>query len=160
MNSTSSPLTSPSRGNKVAAFIIGAFVTVSAALGVAGCGATPAAAPAEGDPAVVAAVPGTDLHRLTLTEHAIERVGIATATTAVDPHSGKLTVPYAAILYDSTGKAWVYTNPEPRVYVRRSITVQRINGDVALLTDGPPAGTVVVTTGAAELFGAEFDTGE
>ncbi len=151
--------TSP-RGNRIAAFIIGAFLTVFTAVGVAGCGQTPAAAPAEGDPAVVTEVPGTDLHRLTLTEHAVERVGIETATTAVDPQTGKLTVPYGAILYDSTGKAWVYTNPEPRVYVRQSITVQRINGDVALLTDGPTAGTVVVTTGAAELLGAEFDTGE
>ena len=80
--------------------------------------------------------------------------------TAVDPQTGKLTVPYGAILYDSSGKAWVYTNPEPRVYVRQAITVQRINGDVAVLTDGPPAGTVVVTTGAEELLGTEFDTAE
>ncbi|RKR29938.1 hypothetical protein C8D78_0255 [Arthrobacter oryzae] len=160
MNSTSSPLTSSSRGNKVTEVMVGTLLTVFTALGVAGCGQAPAAAPPEGDPAVVAAVPGTDLHRLTLTEHAIERVGIATAKTAVDPRSGKLTVPYAAILYDSTGNTWVYTNPQPRVYIRQSITVQRINGDVAVLTDGPRAGTVVVTTGAAELLGAEFDTGE
>jgi len=160
MNSTSSPAMSSTRRNKVAAFIIGAFLTVFTALGVAGCGQTPAAAPSEGEPAVITEVPGTDLHRLTLTEHAVERVGIETATTAKDPQTGKLTVPYGAILYDSTGKSWVYTNPEPRVYVRQSITVQRINGDVALLTDGPPAGTVVVTTGAEELLGAEFDTGE
>ena len=79
---------------------------------------------------------------------------------AVDPQTKKLTVPYGAILYDSSGKAWVYTNPEPRVYVRQSITVQRINGDVAVLTDGPAAGTVVVTTGAEELLGTEFDTAE
>ena len=79
---------------------------------------------------------------------------------AVDPQTQKLTVPYGAILYDSSGKAWVYTNPEPLVYVRQSITVQRINGDVAVLTDGPPAGTVVVTTGAEELLGTEFDTAE
>ncbi|BCW71562.1 hypothetical protein [Arthrobacter sp. NicSoilB8] len=154
MNST------PPRGSRIRAFIIGALLTVFTAVGVAGCAQTPAAAPAEGEPAVVTEVPGTDLHRITLTEHAVERVGIKTATTAVDPQSGKLTVPYGAILYDSTGKAWVYTNPEPRVYVRQSITIQRINGDAAVLTDGPPAGTVVVTTGAEELLGAEFDTGE
>lgn len=154
MNSTPSQ----QRGNKVASFIIGAFVTALTALSIAGCSPTPAAAPADGDPAVVAEVPGTDLHRLTLTEHAVERVGIETAATATDPQTKKLTVPYGAVIYDSTGKTWVYTNPEPRVYIRQPITVERINGDVAVLTAGPPAGTVVVTTGAEELFGAEFDT--
>ena len=160
MNSTSSPSTSSTRGNKVQAFIVAACVAVLTALFVAGCGQSPEAAPAEGEPAAIAEVPGTDLHRLTLTEHAVERVGIVTAATAVDPQTGKLTVPYGAVLYDSSGKAWVYTNPEPRVYVRQSITVERINGDVAVLTDGPPAGTVVVTTGAEELLGTEFDTAE
>jgi hypothetical protein len=160
MNSTSSPSTSSTKGNRIRSFIAAALLTVFTALGVAGCAQSPAAGPSEGEPATIAEVPGTDLHRLTLTDHAVERVGIVTATTAVDPQSGKLTVPYGAVLYDSAGKAWVYTNPEPRVYVRHSITVERINGDVAVLTDGPPAGTVVVTIGAAELLGAEFDTGE
>ena len=155
MNSTLSR-----RGNRVAVFIVAAFLTVFMGLGVAGCAQAPEAAPSEGEPAEIAEVPGTDLHRLTLTEHAIERVGIATAVIANDPQTGKLTVPYGAILYDSSGEAWVYANPEPRVYVRQSITVQRINGDVAVLTDGPPAGTVVVTTGAEELLGTEFDTAE
>jgi hypothetical protein len=117
----------------------------------------PEAAPAD-DPAVLTEVPGTDLHRITLTAHAVERLGLKTEATATDPQTQKLTVAYFAILYDATGKTWVYTNPEPQVFVRQSITVERINGDVALLADGPPPGTVVVTTGAEELFGAEFDT--
>lgn len=152
------PLT---RGKRAAAFISGALVTAFVAVSIAGCSQAPAADPAdpaEGGPAVVAEVPGTDLHRLTLTERAVERVGIRTAVTATVPQTKKLTVPYAAIIYDSTGKTWVYTNPEPRVYMRQSITVERITGDMAVLTAGPPAGTVVVTTGAEELFGAEFDT--
>jgi len=153
-----SPL--PPRGNKVAVFIIAVFLTLFTALSATSCAQAPGAAPSDGEPAAIAEVPGTDLHRLTLTERAVERVGIETAVIAVDPHTGKLNVPYGAILYDSSGKAWVYTNPEPRVYVRHSITIQRINGDVAVLTDGPPAGTVVVTTGAEELLGTEFDTAE
>jgi len=152
MNSTLSP-----RGKKAAASISGAFLSALMAATIAGC-SPPAAAEGDGDPAVVAEVPGTDLHRLTLTERAVERVGIQTAKTATDPQTKKLTVPYGAIIYDSTGKTWVYTNPEPRVYMRQPITVERINGAVAVLTGGPPAGTVVVTTGAEELFGAEFDT--
>ncbi len=155
MNSPLSP-----RGNKAAVFITAVFVTLFTALSATSCAQAPEAAQSEGEPAAIAEVPGTNLHRLTLTEHAVERVGIETAVVAADPHTGKLTVPYGAILYDSSGKAWVYTNPEPRVYVRHAITVQRINGDVAVLTAGPPAGTVVVTTGAEELLGTEFDTAE
>jgi len=155
MNSTLSR-----RGNRLAVFVVAGFLTVFTVLSAAGCAQAPEAAQSEGEPAAIAEVPGTDLHRLTLTEHAVERVGIATAVVAMDPQTGKLTVPYGAILYDSSGEAWVYANPEPRVYVRQSITVQRINGDIAVLTDGPPAGTVVVTTGAEELLGTEFDTAE
>lgn len=139
------------RGRKLAA------LTIAASLSIAGCAQVPEAAPPN-DPAVLAEVPGTDLHRITLTEHAVERLGLKTEATATDPQTQKLTVSYWAILYDSAGKTWVYTNPEPLVYVRQSIAVERINGDLALLTDGPPAGTAVVTTGAEELFGAEFDT--
>jgi hypothetical protein len=143
------------RGKTLAALTIAAFLSLFSA----GCAQVPDAAPAD-NPAVLTAVPGTDLHRITLTEHAVERLGLTTQATATDPQTQKLTVSYWAILYDSAGKTWVYTNPEPQVYVRQSITVERINGDVALLTDGPPAGTTVVTTGAEELFGAEFDTAE
>lgn len=149
MNSIASP-----RGRKLAALTI----STSLALGAAGCAQIPEAASANADPAVLAEVPGTDLHRITLTERAVERVDLKTEVTSVDPQTQKLSVSYWAILYDSTGKTWVYTNPEPRVYVRQAITVERINGAVALLSDGPAAGTVVVTTGAEELYGAEFDT--
>lgn len=140
---------------KNAALIIAAFLSLL----VAGCAQVSEAAPAN-DPAAIATVPGSDLHRITLTEHAVQRLGLATVQVATDPQTGKLTVSYAAILYDSTGKTWVYTNPEPLVYVRAPITVDRINADIAQLGDGPPPGTTVVTTGAAELFGAEFDTAQ
>jgi hypothetical protein len=64
-------------------------------------------------------------------------------------------VPYAAVYYDGHGKAWVYANPEPLVYVRMPIEIERIEGDLAVLNDGPPLGTRVVTTGAPLLYGAE-----
>ena len=66
-------------------------------------------------------------------------------------------VPSGAVLYDAQGKTWVYTNPEPLVYVRHPITVDYFDGDrVILSSDGPATGTTVVTVGAAELFGAEY----
>jgi len=64
-------------------------------------------------------------------------------------------VPYAAVIYDVKGATWVYTNPEPLAFVRQSISVDYIKGDLAFLTEGPSAGTNVVTVGGAELYGAE-----
>jgi hypothetical protein len=68
-------------------------------------------------------------------------------------------VPYGAVLYDVNGRTWVYTSPESLVFVRREIVVDHIAGDLAVLTEGPPAGTRVVTLGATELHGAEFEIG-
>jgi len=64
-------------------------------------------------------------------------------------------VPYAAVLYGVHGETWVYSNPEPLVFVRRPIVVDYIEGDQAILSEGPEVGTAVVTVGAAELFGTE-----
>ncbi|MBI5031564.1 MAG: hypothetical protein HZB51_13635 [Chloroflexi bacterium] len=69
-------------------------------------------------------------------------------------------IPYSAVLYDKEGKTWTYTNPEPLVFVRQVITVDYIEGDQAILTEGPAAGTLVVTVGEAELFGAEVGVGK
>lgn len=68
-------------------------------------------------------------------------------------------VPYASVIYDLQGDTWTYISPEPLVFVRHRITVDYIDGDLAVLLDGPPAGTAVVTVGAAELFGAELGVG-
>lgn len=122
------------------------------------CSQRPAEAPAAGDAAAsLEEVPGTDLKRITLNEHAAGNLGLQTSSTTRDPKSGKLTVPYLAIIYDSEGRTWVYTIAGPRVYVRQSITVERIDGALATLSDGPAPGTTVVTLGAEELFGAELD---
>ena len=60
------------------------------------------------------------------------------------------------MLYDPDGATFTYTSPEPLVFVRAPITIDRIEGDVAYLTEGPATGTSVVTVGAAELFGTEL----
>jgi hypothetical protein len=64
-------------------------------------------------------------------------------------------VPYSAILYDIRGDTWVYTNPEPFVFIRYAVAVEHVDRDLAILTEGPPLGTVVVTVGAPELLGIE-----
>lgn len=68
-------------------------------------------------------------------------------------------VPYSAVLYDPQGKTWVYTSPEPLIFVRQPIVVDFIEGDRAVLKEGPAVGTEVVTAGAAELFGVENKIG-
>ena len=73
------------------------------------------------------------------------------------PDSGKpqRVVPYSAVIYDLNGGTWVYGNPEPRVFVRQPVDIEYVHEDMAVLTDGPPAGTVIVSVGAAELMGVE-----
>lgn len=133
-----------------------ALVLLAAALGLAGCDRIAGAADAGGEaqpPAVVDQVPGSDVARVTLSEQAVERLGIT--TVAVGSVAGGLVVPYAAIVYDPDGAAWVYTNPEPRTYVRAAVTIASVDGERVMLSAGPTAGTPVVTVGAPELVGAE-----
>ena len=68
-------------------------------------------------------------------------------------------IPYAAVIYDLHGETWVYTSPEPLVFVRHPIVVEYIEDDRAVLSEGPAAGTAVVIVGAAELFGVESGVG-
>jgi hypothetical protein len=77
------------------------------------------------------------------------------------PGSGALqkVIPYSAVIYDSQGNTWAYTNPEPLTYVRQHIDIEYIQGDLALLKEGPEAGTAVVTAGAPELLGVEQKIG-
>jgi hypothetical protein len=65
-------------------------------------------------------------------------------------------VPYGAVYYDAKGAPWVYLNPEPLVFERRRIAVERIVGELAILAEGPAVGTTVVTIGAPLLYGAEI----
>ncbi len=69
-------------------------------------------------------------------------------------------IPYAAVLYDLHGETWVYTNPNPLVFIRHPILVDYIENEQAVLIEGPPAGTAVATVGVAELFGTEFGVGK
>ncbi len=68
-------------------------------------------------------------------------------------------VPYASVIYDLQGGAWAYTSPAPLTFVRDRISIDYVDGDLAVLSQGPATGTPVVTTGAAELFGTEAGVG-
>ena len=113
-----------------------------------------AAGTATSKPYTSEAIEGTDLSRLVLTAKAAERLDIQVAD------AGDKVVPYGAVLYDTKGNTFVYTNPEPLTFVRAPIVVDYIEGDRAVLVDGPPSGTAVVIVGAAELVGIEFGVGK
>ena len=101
------------------------------------------------DPVKLEPIEGTDFKRVILTEKAAERIDVRTEAV-----SG-MVIPYAAVIYDTEGNTWVYTNPEPLTYVRQPVMVDRIEGDQAVLSQGLDEGTTVVTLGVAELYGAE-----
>ncbi|MFN8444077.1 MAG: hypothetical protein U0175_25065 [Caldilineaceae bacterium] len=127
-----------------------------ASLLLAACGAGGEQAAEESSPATVEHLEtGPDATKITLTEDAAKRIDVQTVAVS-DLNGGKeKSIPYAAVLYDTEGKTWTYTMPEALTYLRSPITVDRIDGDVAILSEGPPAGQLVVTTGATELYGAE-----
>lgn len=102
-------------------------------------------------------VEGQEVLRVILTESAKEHLGIE--TVQVEERGSNLVVPYDAVFIDSHGGFWVYTNPEPLVYVRAPIDIARESSTEAFLAKGPPAGTDVVTVGVPELYGSETDFG-
>jgi hypothetical protein len=65
-------------------------------------------------------------------------------------------VPYSAVYYDGKGAAWVDVKTKPLTYERQRVGVDRVVGDMAVLSEGPPVGTSIVTVGASLLFGTEI----
>ena len=105
---------------------------------------TPKANPVKLEP-----IEGTEFKRVILTEKAAQRLNVQVAEV-----SGE-SIPYAAVIYDTEGNTWVYTNPAPLTFVRAPIVVDHIEGDQAILSQGLDSGTSVVTLGVSELYGAE-----
>jgi hypothetical protein len=109
-------------------------------------------------PAKLEPIKGTDVQRVIFDAEAAERVGLQTAPIREDGQ-GKI-MPYAALIYDADGNTYTYTAPEPLTYVREEISVDHFDGDSVVLSDGPPAGTEVVTVGVDEVYGTEFEVAE
>jgi hypothetical protein len=106
------------------------------------------------EPATVEPIEGSELARVTLTEDGARRIGLD--TTAVTSRGARTVVPESAVWVDVNGDAWVYTNPEPLVFIRALVVVERYEDGSAVLRDGPTAGTEVATIGVPELIGSEF----
>jgi outer membrane murein-binding lipoprotein Lpp len=137
---------------------IGAAAAVTLIL--AGCSGTDARV--EQPQSTVKPIAGTSVQQVQLTEQAMQRLGITTGpvqtAAGTQPGQGARTViPYSAVVYDTDGSTWAYVNTAARTFVRQSIDVRAIDGSAAVLARGPAVGTAVVTVGAPELLGAEYD---
>ena len=106
-------------------------------------------------PAKLEPIKGTDVQRVIFDAEAAERVGLKTAPIRQDGQ--ETVIPYDAVIYGADGNTYTYTAPEPLTYVRQEINIDHFDGDSVVLSDGPPAGTEVVTVGAAEVYGTEFE---
>ena len=89
------------------------------------------------------------------TAEGAKRTGLQAET--VERSGRRVSVPYAALLYDPEGRTYVYTSPKELRYVKEQVRVARIDGDRVVLKRGPPAGTPVVTVGAIEVYGTELE---
>ena len=90
---------------------------------------------------------------VTITELAAERIGLETVPIE------KSQIPYAAILYDAEGQAYVFVNTKGLSFHREDVDIADVDGDTVELADGPPAGTQVVTVGVPQIHGAELEFG-
>ena len=85
--------------------------------------------------------------------HAGQRVRVQVPLSGAGEQT---TIPYSAVIYGVEGGTWTYTSTGPLTFVRAPITVASVQGDVAILSEGPDPGTEVVTVGGEELLGTEF----
>lgn len=76
-------------------------------------------------------------------------------TLSLKSDAKNLTIPAAALIADIHGGTWVYEKTGERAYTRKRVIVKDIRDGTAVLAEGPPKGTKIVTDGAMELFGTE-----
>jgi len=134
------------------------ILLVIASLQLSAC--APAPAPEEEIKAVrLEPIAGTDLNNVILTAEAVKRLDLKMVTVREQEIKGthRIVIPYDAVLYEANGNTWVYVNIKPLTFVRQAIVIDYIAGDEAFLSAGPASDSMVVTLGAAELFGSESE---
>jgi hypothetical protein len=141
--------------------LLAAGLAAAVLCALAGCGGT--GSRTDPAPASLKAIPGSPVKEVQLTPRAEQRLGIATqpvraATAGPSGQRGSYEViPYSAVVYDNDGSTWTYVNTTGRTFVREPIVINAIAGSEAVLDRGPAVGAAVVTVGAPELLGAEYN---
>jgi hypothetical protein len=131
------------------------------ALSLSACKEVESESAAGYEPSKLEAVKGAkedDAKRIVFTKEGAARTDLKTGK--VRRNGDGTVVPYEALIYDDEAKTFVYTSPKPLSYLRAPVTVDRIEGQRVYLSEGPPAGTAVVTTGATEVYGTELEIAE
>jgi hypothetical protein len=154
MSSTARHRQSPSAGRLSTVPVLTALVVIALVLALSGYRDIEPASADVYVPATVEEIADSEVKLVTFTEEGAERVDLATAIA--QPSGPYTAVPYAALIYDGQGVTWVYTNAKPLTFLRAKVVVDRVEGDVVLLSDGVLPGTAVVTVGAIEVYGAEL----
>ena len=122
---------------------------------LAGCGGGTVSYSSGYHPATVEEVAGSDVKQVAFTRLGADRVGLK--TVAAQSEGGtSFVVPYAAVIYDGQGASWVYVMAGARTFVRTPVTVDHIEADRVVLSEGLDHGARVATVGAVELYGAEL----
>jgi hypothetical protein len=136
-------------------------LAAAAGLLVAACGT--AGGQVQQAPATVKPIAGSRVQQVQLSAPAIHRLGIVTrpVRAAGGADSGRAgsrsEIPYSAVVYDTDGSTWTYVAATGRAFVRNRVSIAAIDGRTAILTTGPAVGAQVVTVGAPELLGTEYD---
>jgi hypothetical protein len=135
------------------------LVLIAAGVALSSCNQAPTVSYEPAEPvSKVEPIKGTETGLVKFSALGAKKVGLQTAVIRKD--GGQKVIPSAALLYDSQGKAFAYTSPEPLSFVRKEVEVEHMDGGRVVLSQGPPIGTRVVTTGADEVYGAEFEVEE
>ncbi|MGH2745166.1 MAG: hypothetical protein ACRDLY_15460 [Thermoleophilaceae bacterium] len=143
-----------SRRSSIARLLASGLVVLAAGLTVSACAEVESNL-RETYPYEVNPIEGSDVQRVSMAD---ETAALLPVETAAVGRTGKRTVvPHEALIYNPDGDSFVYTKPKAETYVRAPVKVVRVEGDEAVLSDGPPAATTIVTTGAAELLATEYE---
>jgi hypothetical protein len=106
-------------------------------------------------PYQVEPIKGSDIPRVRMEDKTAALLPVE--TTTVRRAGKRKVVPHEALIYNPDGDSFVYTKPKAETYVRAPVEPVRVEDDEAVLSDGPPTATTIVTTGAAELLATEYE---
>ncbi|MGH2946132.1 MAG: hypothetical protein ACRDPC_07735 [Solirubrobacteraceae bacterium] len=143
-----------SRRPGLARLFASGLVLLAAALTVSACSEVESNL-RETYPYKVEPIEGRDVQRVRMADETAALLPVE--TTTVRRAGKRKVVPHEALIYNPDGGAFVYTKPAAETYVRAPVKVVRVDDDEAVLSDGPPAATTIVTTGAAELLATEYE---
>ena len=142
------------RQPRLARLVASALLVLAAGLTVSACSEVESNV-RETYPYKVEPIKGSDVQRVRMEDKTAALLPVE--TTTVRRAGKRKVVPHEALIYNPDGDSFVYTKPEAETYIRAPVKVTRVDGDEAVLSDGPAAATTIVTTGAAELLATEYE---